>query len=58
MLTVGEFYGLAAGGEIILTCTGRGPMRLQQPQRGLQMRPSLMMIPCAVGSSGEPCVGM
>ena len=38
--------------------TGREPGRLQQPQRGLQMRPSLMTIPCAVGSSGEPCVGM
>jgi hypothetical protein len=29
---------------------GRG---LQQPQRGLQMRPSLMMKPCAVGFDAE-----
>ena len=29
----------------------------QQPQRGLQMRPSLMMKPWAVGSDAEPSPG-
>lgn len=54
-----DFYGTRTKNQNLLTWTWnwRWPGRrrgLQQPQRGLQMRPSLMMKPCAVGSDAEP----
>ena len=38
-----------------LTRPAAPPARLQQPQRGLQILPSDMMIPCVVAAAGAAC---